>query len=197
MHEDRRHAFFYLFLPLLLPCYLSCSVFLSFSSPLLSFFLSFLSSFSFLPLLFFFFFRFKRRSHVISHICTRVFPTLYTCIHFRTERRRWKERGGWRKIGDIREKEREGEEWKSRGDAQNRIYPRKRTASRRMAREKRLERMDERTVSLRFGSVVPRINQLCLSVFHRAGGELISFSLNTNSFFFFIFLFFEAKTYFD
>lgn len=110
MHEDRRHAFFYLFLPLLLPCYLSCSVFLSFSSPLLSFFLSFLSSFSFLPLLFFFFFRFKRRSHVISHICTRVFPTLYTCIHFRTECRRWKERGGWRKIGDIREKEREGED---------------------------------------------------------------------------------------
>ena len=78
---------------------------------------------------------------------------------------------------------------KSRGDAQNRIYPRKRTASRRMAREKRLERMDERTVSLRFGSVVPRINQLCLSVFHRAGGELISFSLNTNSFFLFFFFF--------
>lgn len=42
--------------------------------------------------------------------------------------------------------------------------------------------MDERTVSHRFGSVVPRINQLCLSVFHRAGGELISFSLNTNFF---------------
>lgn len=36
--------------------------------------------------------------------------------------------------------------------------------------------------SIRFGSVVPRINQLCLSVFHRAGGELISFSLNTNFF---------------
>lgn len=61
-----------------------------------------------------------------------------------------------------------------------------------MAREKRLERMDERTVSLRFGSVVPRINQLCLSVFHRAGGELISFSLNTNSFFF-LFSFFSRQ----
>lgn len=33
-----------------------------------------------------------------------------------------------------------------------------------------------------FNSVVPHINQLCLSVFHRAGGELISFSLNTNFF---------------
>lgn len=75
----------------------------------LSSFLFLLPSLSFLSF-FFFFFRFKRRSHVISHICTRVFPTLYTCIHFRTERRRWKERGGWRKIGDIREKEREGED---------------------------------------------------------------------------------------
>jgi len=34
----------------------------------------------------------------------------------------------------------------------------------------------------RLGSLVLRINQLCLSVFHRAGGELISFPLNTNFF---------------
>lgn len=53
-----------------------------------------------------------------------------------------------------------------------------------MAREDSI-RMNERTnerASGRLGSLVLRINQLCLSVFHRAGGELISFPLNTNFF---------------
>lgn len=49
-----------------------------------------------------------------------------------------------------------------------------------MAREDSI-RTNERG-RFRLGSLVLRINQLCLSVFHRAGGELISFPLNTNFF---------------
>lgn len=51
-----------------------------------------------------------------------------------------------------------------------------------LAREDSI-RMNERASGrFRLGSLVLRINQLCLSVFHRAGGELISFPLNTNFF---------------
>jgi len=43
-------------------------------------------------------------------------------------------------------------------------------------------RFERTSGRFRLGSLVLRINQLCLSVFHRAGGELISFPLNTNFF---------------
>lgn len=43
-------------------------------------------------------------------------------------------------------------------------------------------RFERASGRFRLGSLVLRINQLCLSVFHRAGGELISFPLNTNFF---------------
>ena len=119
-----------------------------------------------------------------------------TCVHFYDATSELE-----RAVKKLSKRERERERERGRciwvGDAQNRIYPRKRTASRRMAREKArgsnewTERANGFRVGFGFGSVVPRINQLCLSVFHRAGGELISFSLNTN------FFFFEAKTYFD
>lgn len=69
-----------------------------------------------------------------------------------------------------------------RRDAFSRIASAPNGISPGMAREDSI-RMNERTSGrFRLGSLVLRINQLCLSVFHRAGGELISFPLNTNFF---------------
>lgn len=154
-------------------------LFLSLPSPLhVPFLPTFVSPFS--PLLFFFTFFISVTPSTLTP-SVRFYRVHFNAMHRnkkrvekrgRAQQRQIAQHRGWQQIVYARVNARSLAEWRG-GDGS--------------------QRMDvERTVSPRLGTVrfssvrsSLGINQLCLSVFHRAGGELISFSLNTNSLFLF------------